>query len=219
MFLFFTFWACSLMASWVTTFLGCSLATIYCLPQHIAYHIGGEAKPSVVHHVVPERACKNMAYPGPSSCLIHRSAWNRNSANFAFWGFSEVRQERSGPGTLSGRSRGDGAGGLRFATAAPPLRPRRTWPRLPRAVSELRKLQPEDLVRRRSLVFAPVEVRQQMELGAREEQVSVAAHRDGVGPLEVGRPGDELDPAVGTQHLDRVPFERCQVEVPLCVEL
>jgi hypothetical protein len=21
---------------------------------------------------------------------IHRSAWNRNSANFAFWGFSEV---------------------------------------------------------------------------------------------------------------------------------
>src|SRR5215211_5627948 len=79
MFLFFTFWACSLMASWVTTFLGCSLATIYCLPQHIAYHIGGEAKPSVVHHVVPERACKNMAYPGPSSCLIHRSAWNRYS--------------------------------------------------------------------------------------------------------------------------------------------
>jgi hypothetical protein len=25
--------------------------------------------------------------------LIHRNAWNRNSANFAFWGFSEVRQE------------------------------------------------------------------------------------------------------------------------------
>jgi hypothetical protein len=23
--------------------------------------------------------------------LIHPSAWNKNSANFAFWGFSEVR--------------------------------------------------------------------------------------------------------------------------------
>jgi hypothetical protein len=27
----------------------------------------------------------------PATSLIHRSAWNRNSANFAFWGFSEVR--------------------------------------------------------------------------------------------------------------------------------
>ena len=27
------------------------------------------------------------------SPLIHQSAWNMNSANFAFWGFSEVRQE------------------------------------------------------------------------------------------------------------------------------
>jgi hypothetical protein len=26
--------------------------------------------------------------------LIHRSAWNRNSANFAFWDFSEVRLSR-----------------------------------------------------------------------------------------------------------------------------
>jgi hypothetical protein len=25
--------------------------------------------------------------------LIHRSAWNWNSANFAFWAFSEVRKE------------------------------------------------------------------------------------------------------------------------------
>jgi hypothetical protein len=24
--------------------------------------------------------------------LIHRSAWNKNSANFAFWGFYEVRE-------------------------------------------------------------------------------------------------------------------------------
>ena len=24
--------------------------------------------------------------------LIHRSAWNKNSANFAFWAFSEVRR-------------------------------------------------------------------------------------------------------------------------------
>jgi hypothetical protein len=29
--------------------------------------------------------------PGHLLALIHRSAWNRNSANFAFWGFSEVR--------------------------------------------------------------------------------------------------------------------------------
>src|SRR5215217_4074311 len=27
---------------------------------------------------------------GQLAALIHRSAWNRNSANFAFWGFSEV---------------------------------------------------------------------------------------------------------------------------------
>jgi len=30
----------------------------------------------------------------PSACIdrfIHPSAWNKNSANFAFWGFSEVR--------------------------------------------------------------------------------------------------------------------------------
>src|SRR5918994_892537 len=36
-----------LMTCWITTFLGCSLPTTYCLLQHIAYHIGGEAKPSV----------------------------------------------------------------------------------------------------------------------------------------------------------------------------
>jgi hypothetical protein len=30
--------------------------------------------------------------PGPSLlAFIHRSAWNRYSANFAFWGFCEVR--------------------------------------------------------------------------------------------------------------------------------
>jgi len=28
---------------------------------------------------------------GLSLALIHPSAWNKNSANFAFWGFSEVR--------------------------------------------------------------------------------------------------------------------------------
>src|ERR671911_1549896 len=28
-----------------------------------------------------------------SLALIHPSAWNRNPANFAFWAFSEVRQE------------------------------------------------------------------------------------------------------------------------------
>src|SRR5215217_2654811 len=30
--------------------------------------------------------------------LIHRSAWNRNSAKFAFWGFCEVGRARRGPG-------------------------------------------------------------------------------------------------------------------------
>src|SRR5215203_4558821 len=32
-----------------------------------------------------------LAAPALLFALIHRSAWNRNSANFAFWGFSEVR--------------------------------------------------------------------------------------------------------------------------------
>jgi hypothetical protein len=31
--------------------------------------------------------------PAPLFALIHRSAWNMNSANFAFWGFSEVGLE------------------------------------------------------------------------------------------------------------------------------
>src|SRR5215217_7067895 len=31
----------------------------------------------------------------PLPTLIHRSAWNRNSANFAFWAFSEVRPQES----------------------------------------------------------------------------------------------------------------------------
>src|SRR5829696_1651712 len=30
---------------------------------------------------------------GPGLCAIHPSAWNINSANFAFWGFSEVRMQ------------------------------------------------------------------------------------------------------------------------------
>src|SRR5215211_1638046 len=29
---------------------------------------------------------------GQLSALIHRGAWNRNSANFAFWAFCEVRR-------------------------------------------------------------------------------------------------------------------------------
>jgi hypothetical protein len=32
-----------------------------------------------------------MALALPALTLIHRSAWNTNSANFAFWAFSEVR--------------------------------------------------------------------------------------------------------------------------------
>jgi hypothetical protein len=34
----------------------------------------------------PGRSCSD-----PSSCSIHPSAWKGNSANFAFWGFSEVQ--------------------------------------------------------------------------------------------------------------------------------
>jgi hypothetical protein len=34
--------------------------------------------------ILPVRA------PAVPHTLIHPSAWNRNSANFAFWGFSEV---------------------------------------------------------------------------------------------------------------------------------
>ena len=36
---------------------------------------------------VGKRSVKDIRFSG----LIHRSAWNKNSANFAFWGFSEVR--------------------------------------------------------------------------------------------------------------------------------
>jgi hypothetical protein len=32
-----------------------------------------------------------LTYPVGRVGVIHPSAWNRNSANFAFWGFSEVR--------------------------------------------------------------------------------------------------------------------------------
>src|SRR5918995_5114191 len=34
---------------------------------------------------------RGLVAPALLYALIHRSAWNRNSANFAFWGFSEVR--------------------------------------------------------------------------------------------------------------------------------
>jgi hypothetical protein len=34
-----------------------------------------------------------MAPALPALALIHPSAWNMNSPNFAFWGFSEVGQE------------------------------------------------------------------------------------------------------------------------------
>jgi hypothetical protein len=38
--------------------------------------------------------------PGPTFASIHRSAWNKNSANFAFWGFSEVRKDYSYGGCI-----------------------------------------------------------------------------------------------------------------------
>jgi hypothetical protein len=34
---------------------------------------------------------RGLAASALSLTLIHRSAWNRNSANFAFWAFCEVR--------------------------------------------------------------------------------------------------------------------------------
>jgi hypothetical protein len=42
-------------------------------------------------------ACKRkgrefLYSPALLLALIHRSAWNKNSANFAFWAFSEVRR-------------------------------------------------------------------------------------------------------------------------------
>jgi hypothetical protein len=44
---------------------------------------------------VPFRTSEDLGYDVPPLllllALIHRSAWNRNSANFAFWGFCEVR--------------------------------------------------------------------------------------------------------------------------------
>jgi hypothetical protein len=36
----------------------------------------------------------SLAAPAPPFlALIHLSAWNKNSANFAFWAFSEVHEE------------------------------------------------------------------------------------------------------------------------------
>src|SRR5215208_3394365 len=62
-------------------------AHYYCL--HFAYHLKGEAKhiggrPLNTHRKRPIAPVLHLA-------LIHSSAWNRNSANFTFWGFSEVR--------------------------------------------------------------------------------------------------------------------------------
>jgi hypothetical protein len=37
------------------------------------------------------RESRGVAAPALPLSLIHRSAWNRYSANFAFWAFSEVR--------------------------------------------------------------------------------------------------------------------------------
>src|SRR5215203_4052559 len=56
-----------------------------------------------------------------SGSLIHRSAWNKNSANFAFWGFSEVRLK----GVLeSGNSKPYSSKALiRFRRTAPPHLP------------------------------------------------------------------------------------------------
>ena len=58
-----------------------------------------------------------------------------------------------------------------------------------------------------------------MKLRGRENEISIVAHRDGVGPQKVCRPGEKLDPTVGTHHLDRIRFERRHVEVPLRVKL
>jgi hypothetical protein len=39
----------------------------------------------------PEASNPRIVSTGAGSDLIHRSAWNKNAANFAFWAFSEVR--------------------------------------------------------------------------------------------------------------------------------
>src|SRR5215211_3487984 len=57
----------------------------------------------------------------PSSlALIHPSAWNRISANFAFWGFSEVGQEFIG--NSSPLASGGAWINLRRGLRVPPLR-------------------------------------------------------------------------------------------------
>src|SRR5829696_482745 len=39
----------------------------------------------------PSLRFASITHFSPSAAPIHPSSWNRNSANFAFWGFCEVR--------------------------------------------------------------------------------------------------------------------------------
>src|SRR5215217_946858 len=60
-------------------------------PRH-RFLLGGGASPRSVGG--PRRESSRtgtLSSSGPSSCPIHRSAWKGNSANFAFWGFCELR--------------------------------------------------------------------------------------------------------------------------------
>jgi hypothetical protein len=50
-----------------------------------------------------------MATALPALALIHRSAWNRNSANFAFTEFSEVRNSLATPSNSKNHSFGGGS--------------------------------------------------------------------------------------------------------------
>jgi hypothetical protein len=64
-----------------------------------------------------------LTHPGPTSCLIHRSAWKKNSANFAFWAFCELRHNG-----FSGAAEEMGGGkDLRLARPRSPPRGRRRW--------------------------------------------------------------------------------------------
>jgi hypothetical protein len=66
------------------------------LPEHLAlsgrpdaaFPVNGRSSTPTSHNL---DSTKFVLIIGPVLCAIHPSSWNRYSANFAFWGFSEVR--------------------------------------------------------------------------------------------------------------------------------
>src|ERR1700691_71810 len=90
---------------------------------------------------------------------------------------------------------------------------------IPMPKSGLGNFQSKYVVWRISLVHILVEGRHQMELRRRKEKISVAADCNGIGPQELRRPREDLELAVGSQHLDCAILEGGHVEVALCVKL